>query len=83
MGAWITDYFAGWAGEWGMIRHSACNYRSPALTGDITITTGTILDKFVDEDGRHRVQVDCRMANQAGAVLATAKAEIELPKRPA
>ncbi|PZU41986.1 MAG: hypothetical protein DI568_18455, partial [Sphingomonas sp.] len=83
MGAWITDYFAGWAGEWGMIRHSACNYRSPALTGDITITTGTILDKFVDEDGRHMVQVDCRMANQAGAVLATAKAEIELPKRPA
>jgi len=83
MGAWITDYFAGWAGEWGMIRHSACNYRSPALTGDITITTGTILDKFVDEDSRHMVQVDCRMANQAGAVLATAKAEIELPKRPA
>ena len=66
-----------------MIRHSACNYRSPALTGDITITTGTILDKFVDEDGRLMVQVDCRMANQAGAVLATAKAEIELPKRPA
>jgi N-terminal half of MaoC dehydratase len=83
MGAWLSDYFAGWAGEWGMIRHSACNYRSPALTGDITIQTGKILDKFVDADGRHMVQVDCRMTNQLGAVLATAKAEIELPKMPA
>ena len=82
MGAWITDYFAGWAGEWGMVRHSACNYRSPALTGDITITTGTVLDCFVDEQGRHMVQVECRMANQLGAVLATAKAEIELLRRP-
>ena len=82
MGAWITDYFAGWAGEWGMVRHSACNYRSPALTGDITVITGAILDKFVDEAGRHMVAADCRMANQLGAVLATAKAEIELPTRP-
>ncbi len=82
MGAWITDYFSGWAGEWGFVRHSNCNYRSPALTGDITVTTGNIIDKFVDEDGRHMVSVDCRMANQLGAVLATAKAEIELPVRP-
>ena len=25
---------AGWAGEWGMVLHSNCNYRSPALTGE-------------------------------------------------
>ena len=82
MGAWITDYFAGWAGEWGMVRHSAANYRSPALTGDITITTGNILSKFIDENGRHMIAVDCKMVNQLGAVLATAKAEIELIKKP-
>ena len=83
MGAWITDYLSGWAGEWGMVRHSNCSYRSPALTGDITIQTGKIVDKFIDEDGRAMVQVEMRMANQLGSVLATAKAEIELPKRPA
>lgn len=82
MGAWVTDYFAGWASEWGMVRHSVANYRSPALTGDITIMTGNILDKYVDEDGRHMVAVDCRMTNQNGSVLATAKAEIELMKKP-
>lgn len=81
MGAWITDYFAGWAGEWGMVVHSAANYRGPALSGDITVMTGTVLDKLIDEAGRHIIQVDCRMANQKGGVQATAKAEIELPKR--
>lgn len=82
MGAWITDYFAGWAGEWGMVVHSNCAYRSPALTGDITIMTGNILGKSIDADGRHIIDVDCRMVNQLGAVLATANAQIMLPKRP-
>jgi acyl dehydratase len=81
MGAWITDYFAGWAGEWGMVVHSAANYRGPALSGDITVMTGTVLDKLIDEEGRHLIQVDCRMANQKGGIQATAKAEIALPKR--
>ncbi|SFO35247.1 MaoC family dehydratase N-terminal domain-containing protein [Sphingomonas sp. OK281] len=83
MGAWITDYLAGWAGEWGMVRHSACNYRSPALTGDITIQTATVTDVFIDADGRHMVQIEVKMQNQTGAILATAKAEVELPRRPA
>lgn len=83
MGAWLTDYAAGWASEWGMVRHSVCNYRSPALTGDITIQTGKITGKYVDEEGRHMVAVDIRMTNQLGSVLATAKTEIELPARPA
>ena len=83
MGAWLTDYASGWAGEWGMVRHSACNYRSPALTGDITIQTAKITDKFIDEDGRHMVKMDVRMTNQLGSVLATAKTTVELPVRPA
>ena len=44
--------------------------------------TPAIVDVFVDEEGRHMVQVEVKMQNQLGAVLATAKAEIELPKRP-
>ena len=46
------------------------------------IMTGTILDKYVDEQGRHMVAVDCRMENQLGTVMATAKGEIELLKKP-
>jgi acyl dehydratase len=81
MGAWILDYLAGWAGEWGMVRHSNCAYRGPAFTGDITIMTAKVIDKGADEQNRPFVQVDCKMTNQLGTVMATAKAEIELPKR--
>jgi acyl dehydratase len=79
MGSWITDYLAGWAGEWGMVVHSNCSYRGPAFTGDITIMTGEITDKFVDEQGRTLVQATVKMTNQKGVTLATAKAEIALP----
>jgi N-terminal half of MaoC dehydratase len=82
MGSWITDYLSGWAGEWGQVVHSNCSYRGPAFTGDITIMTGEIIDKMVDEEGRNLVQVSVKMANQLGTAMATAKAEIELPKKP-
>ena len=81
MGAWILDYLAGWAGEWGQIVHSNAQYRGPAFTGDITIMTGEIIDKTLDKEGRRIVQVECKMANQLGMTMATAKAEIELPKK--
>lgn len=79
MGAWVLDYLAGWAGEWGQIVHCNAQYRGPAFIGDITIMTGEIIDKTVDEEGRNIVQVSVKMANQTGAILATAKAEVELP----
>jgi hypothetical protein len=40
-----------------------------------------VINKMVDDKGRHVVQIDCKMTNQAGGILATAKAEIELSKR--
>lgn len=81
MGAWVTDYLSGWAGEYGMVIHSAANYRGPALSADITIQTGQIVDKSFDKDGRHIVQVKQRMANQKDTTLCTALAEIQLPKK--
>lgn len=81
MGAWILDYLAGWAGEWGQVVHCVSSYRSPAFTGDATFMTGTVIDKMVDEQGRTVVQIDCRMTDQHGKVMATAKAEIELPSK--
>jgi hypothetical protein len=81
MGAWILDYVAGWAGEWSLIVHSNCSYRSPALSGDATIMKAAVIDKKVDDEGRHIVQVDVKLKNQLGATLALAKAEVQLPRR--
>lgn len=81
MGAWVTDYLAGWAGEHGRVVHSIANYRGPALTGDVTIQTAEVVDKMVDDEGRHVVQVKHKMANQKGTTMCTGTAEIQLPKK--
>ncbi len=81
MGAWIIDYLAGWAGEWGQVVHVNSAYRGPAFTGDATFMTATVVDKMVDDEGRNVVQVDFKMKSQLGATMATATAEIELPKK--
>jgi hypothetical protein len=81
MGAWVTDYLSGWAGEHGMVVHSTAAYRGPALTGDITIQTAEIVAKMVDEEGRHIIQVKHMMKNQRGTTMCTGVAEIQLPKK--
>ncbi|RLP53377.1 MAG: hypothetical protein D6160_16380 [Ketobacter sp.] len=81
MGAWILDYLAGWAGEWGQVVHCNSSYRGPAFTGDSTVMTATVEDKLVDAEGRNIIQVACKVTNQLGNTMATAKAEIELPKK--
>ena len=81
MVSWVTDYLAGWAGEWGMVLHQNTQLRGPAFTGDTTNITGTVIDKRVDEEGRPIVQVEGKMTNQESTTLGTLKGEIELPRR--
>jgi len=79
MGAYILDYLAGWAGEYGMITHCNSHYRGPVFTGDITVQTAEIVEKTTDEEGRSIVKVKSAMKNQEDTILATATASIALP----
>ena len=83
MGTWVTDYLAGWAGEHGMVVHSIANYRGPALSGDVTIQTAEVVDKLIDDEGRHLIQVKHKMTNQKGTILCGGTAEVELQKKAA
>ena len=56
--------------------------RAPALASDITVQTAEVVDKFVDEDGRHLVQCKQKMANQKGTTICSATVEVQLPKKP-
>jgi len=79
MGAYILDYLAGWAGQWGMVTHCQSNYRGPVFTGDISIQTAEVVEKTTDEEGRSIVRIKSTMTNQEDVILATAKASIALP----
>jgi acyl dehydratase len=79
MGAWILDYVAAWAGEWGFVTHSAAQYRSPAFTGDVTFLSGEVVGTRVERKRRHLVTVEVELRNQDDAVMARATADVELP----
>ena len=80
MGAWMLDYIGNWGGVWSDIIHSKFSYRTPAMTGDLTILNGEV--SSVREDpmtGQPLAVVQIRMTNQNDDVLATGGAEVRLP----
>ena len=79
MGAWILDYVAAWAGEWGFITHSNASYRNPAFTGDATFIDGEVIDVRVERRRHHIAEVKVEMRNQEDAIMATGTVEVELP----
>lgn len=79
MGAWILDYVAAWAGEWGFITHSTAQYRNPAFTGDATFLAGEVVGTRVERRRKHIVTVKVELRNQDDAVMAKASVDIELP----
>ncbi len=79
MGAWILDYVAAWAGEWGTLTHSSAQYRNPAFTGDATFLTGEVIDTWVERKRRHLVRVRVELRNQDDAIMAKAEVDAELP----
>lgn len=80
MGAWMLDYLAGWAGEYGFVTHCNSQYRGPAFVGDITLMDGEVTEITTDDESRKVIKVKCVMANQQGTTMATAKASIALPE---
>jgi hypothetical protein len=79
MGAWMLDFVAAWAGEWGTIVHSDAQYRSPALTGDATFLSGRVVDTRVERKRSHIAVVAVEMRDQHDAKMATATVDVELP----
>lgn len=86
MGAWIIDYLANWVGEWGEVVHSNMSFRSPALTGDLTLLDGVVSGLVEEpETGQSLASVEVTMTNQKGDVMAQGTAEVRIPseERPA
>jgi acyl dehydratase len=76
MGAYVLDYVANWAGETGLITHSAIQYKKPVVTGDVTYLDGIVSE--VASDGLVTLDVD--MTNQDGLVLAKGPVTVQLSR---
>jgi len=78
MGAWVLDYVAAWAGEWGEIVHANAQYRHPAFTGDATILHGEVVETRVEKRQSLAI-VKVELTNQTGTTMATATVDVKLP----
>jgi hypothetical protein len=80
MGAWILDYLAAWGGEWGEILHSNMQYRSPALTGDVTYLNAEVVELASERaTGQPLATLRVVMTNQRDEAMASGQAELRLP----
>jgi acyl dehydratase len=80
MGAWVLDYVAAWAGEYGFVVHSNIQYRSPAFEDDITYLDGRVGHKRPGPDGTTLATVDVTMTNQSGIVLAKGPVDVRFSR---
>ena len=80
MGAWILDYIGNWAGEWADIVHSKMSFRSPAMTGDLSLLDGEVT-KITHDDatGQPMATLHIVMTNQRKETLAEGDAQVRLP----
>jgi hypothetical protein len=80
MGAWILDYVTNWAGEWSDVLHSKMSYRSPAMTGDLTLLDGEVKEiSYDDPSGQPVATIHVVMSNQREEILASGDAKVRLP----
>ena len=78
MGAWVLDYVAAWAGEWGTITHSDAKYRNPAFTGDASFIRGSVTGTRVEKRDRKVATVAVEIATQNGDIMVKGSADVEL-----
>jgi hypothetical protein len=79
MGAWVLDYVAAWAGEWGSIVHSDAKYRNPAFTGDASLIHGSVVGTRTEKRDRQIATVAVEITNQKSDVMVRARVDVELP----
>ena len=78
--AYIANALTGWAGDGGWIRKIAIEYRKMD-TVNTTITAKAKVTKKLQQDGKHLVELDVWVENEAGEVTTPGSAVVSLPSR--
>lgn len=68
-----------WAGDDAFFRSFRWRKGSNTNWGDTFICRGTVMDKYVKEDGRCMVEIDTRMENMRGFITNVGPTTVELP----
>ncbi len=79
--SWLTHHLTNWMGDDGFLVSSSSKIRRHNPEGDVLMFNGEVTRKFVDEAGRHCVEVAQHAANQDGEESILGTGVVALPVR--
>jgi len=80
---WQIQHLTHWCSDLGWIKTAESQYRKFVYLSDVVTLSGTVLEKFVDDDGETCVKVETRAENQRGENVMPGSAVVALPSRAA
>ena len=78
---WQIHHLTHWAGDHSWIKECRAEYRKFVYLSDVVELTGEVVDKRVDDDGEHVVDLRTAAVNQRGETVMPGTATIALPTR--
>ncbi len=78
---WQIHHLTHWCGDLAWIKRCYAEYRKFVYLSDVVVLSGTIVDKRIDDDGEHVVDIRTAAINQRGETVMPGTATIALPTR--
>jgi acyl dehydratase len=79
--SWGVQQLTDWMGDEGFLKKVHGQYRAHVYLSDVVRLGGTIIEKYVDNDGDHVIKVETRAMNQRNQNVMPGSAIIKLPVR--
>ena len=78
---WHLHLLTNWIGDAGWVKRASAEYRRFVYHSDVVRLSGTVVDKYIDADGEHVVDVPTTALNQRGEDVMPGRATLALPAR--
>jgi acyl dehydratase len=79
--AWQIHLLTNFAGDDGWVKKSFCEYRRFVYFSDVVWLRGTIIDKFIDDEGECCVKIETHVVNQRAEDVMPGYGVVALPSR--
>lgn len=81
--SWQIHQLTNWIGDDGFLKSMHGQYRAHVYLSDVVRLGGSVIEKFIDDDGDHVVKIETRAINQRGQNVMPGSAVVKLPVREA
>ncbi len=78
---WMVNLLTNWMGDEAWLKSCSSQYRQFVYLSDAVWFKGKVIDKYVDENGEHCVEIEAHGVNQRGDDTIPTEATVILPSR--